>query len=257
MRDRTLFILFVVIALVLLFGSAEQRLKKAQVIGKTLYSPLMSSLRTIQNLSTIQQNNHKLRHDLATKTIELQQLHNRYDKARALSMEGSGIGYEFTIGEIVSYQGSFEDRYFVVNQGENQGVEVDFPVISNEGIVGKVISVSPNYCVVLPLTHEKFKLAVMLQRNHLQGLLESDIKGVTAVNLIRLGSDVKVGDEVVSSTLSTVFPKNFPVGKVSKLRESADKLHISAEITSYINPAMLDQVIILHYHKDTDYETTR
>jgi len=254
-RDRSLFILYIIIALILLFGSAEQRLRKAQFLSKSIYLPFISSLKLIKDLGEIQANNWKLREELSVKTIQLQQLQNSYDKQRALSMEDVGEGYEFTIADIISYRGGLDDRSFIINRGKKHGVEIDFPVISSSGIVGKVISTSSNYAIVMPLSHRKFKLAVMVKKNHLQGLLECDINGTITMNLLRLGADINVGDEIVTSELSTVFPKNFPVGVVSQLRDASDELHLQATIVPHANTAMLDQVIVLHYHKDTSYET--
>lgn len=255
MRDRSFLIIYIIIALILLFGSAEQRLRKAQFLSKSLYFPFVSSLKLIDHLTGIEADNWNLREELAAKTIQLQQLQNNYDKQKALSIEDVGEGYEFTIADIVSYRGGLEDRSFIINRGKLHGVDVDFPVISSNGIAGKVIATAPNYAIVLPLSHEKFKLAVMIQRNHLQGLLECDINGVITMNLLRLGADVNVGDEVVTSELSTVFPKNFSVGVISQLRDASDELHVQAIILPHVNTAMLDQVIVLHYHKDTRYET--
>ena len=63
-----------------------------------------------------------------------------------------------------------------------------------------------------------------------------------------------LGDTIVTSNISTVFPKGFPVGIVTKLIEEPDKTHMSAQISTFTKPASLDQVIVLFCKKDTSYE---
>ena len=133
-------------------------------------------------------------------------------------------------------------------------IKKDYPVISTEGIVGKIITVSQNYAVILPLDHHQFKIGVMLKRNHLQGLLESDILGNTFMTMIPIGSDIELGDTLQTSDISSIFPKGYPVGKVIKLIQSPNKIFMKAEIETFVKPTCLDQVVILHYEKEKNYE---
>ncbi|NLN85480.1 MAG: rod shape-determining protein MreC, partial [Candidatus Cloacimonetes bacterium] len=67
----------------------------------------------------------------------------------------------------------------------------------------------------------------------------------TNMNMIRLGSQISAGDTIVTSNLSTLYPKGYPVGKVSRIRDSQDQLFISAEIEPFTQVENLEHVFIL------------
>ena len=75
------------------------------------------------------------------------------------------------------------------------------------------------------------------------------------MTLIKQGSDINLGDTIVTSNISTIFPKGYPVGTVTKLIEAPDKVYMNAEISTFVNSACLDQVIIIFYEKDKKYES--
>ena len=112
-------------------------------------------------------------------------------------------------------------------------LEINSPVISNVGIVGKIISNSINYSVILPLNHSAFKVGVMCKRSHLQGIMESDAFGNSYMNLIKLGSDIVVGDTIVTSNISTIFPKGYPVGTITRLREAPNQVYMYANLQTF------------------------
>ena len=84
--------------------------------------------------------------------------------------------------------------------------------------------------------------------------MKSDIFGNSYMTLIKPGSDIKVGDIIITSQISSVFPKGFPVGKVTKLIENQTDIFMSAKIQTFINPSELDQTVVLLYEKDESYE---
>ncbi|HCX74016.1 MAG TPA: hypothetical protein DHM37_09890, partial [Candidatus Cloacimonas sp.] len=71
---------------------------------------------------------------------------------------------------------------------------------------------------------------------------------------IKPGADIALGDSVVTSNISTIFPKNYPVGIVSGIDRSPDKIYIQAKIKPFVEPSKLNQVIILLDKKDIRYE---
>ena len=255
MRKNIPFIIYLLLALSLFLGNNEQRIKKANFLSQTLYYPFISSINKIESLFKIKEQNIILSQQLAQHTIMITALENKLSEIRSTQIKYDTGDSDFVLADIIGYEGSFIERNFIINKGKVNKIKIEYPVISNEGIVGKVISVSQNYSVVLPMNHSTFRLGIMLKRNHLQGMMESDIYGNSYMTLIKLGSDVILGDTIVTSNISTVFPKGYPVGVVTKLIEVPDKVYMNAKILSFANPGSLDQVIVLLYEKDKSYET--
>lgn len=235
-------------------GNNENRLAKAQFLSKTIYFPLINSIQKINSLFDLKEKNQLLSEKLSEHTIRISELENILVKIENSKIDYETGNYSHLLADIVGFKGAFQERCLIINKGKMDNIKLDYPVISNDGIVGKIIAVSHNYSIVLPLDHSRFKLGIMSKRNHLQGIMKSDIFGNSYMTLIKPGSDIKVGDIIITSQISSVFPKGFPVGKVVKLTENPADVFMSAKIQIFINPSELDQAVVLLYEKDESYE---
>jgi len=256
-RKKFLFFFYLLISLFLIIGGNEARQKKAAFLSRNIFSPFIGSIENIKSLFEVKSQNRILSEQLALQTrkiVELENLIREINNARIKYETDETEKYYYVIADIVGYSGVYNDRNLILNKGVLSDILINSPVVSNQGVVGKVISTSLNYSIVLPLNNPSFKVSVMCKRSHLQGMLESDLYGNSNMNLIKLGSDIAVGDTIVTSNVSTFFPKGFPVGVVTKLKGSPDQVYMSARIRTFVDPASLDQAIILQYTKDLRYE---
>jgi rod shape-determining protein MreC len=248
------FLIYIVLAIFLFIGSNDDRLKKAQFLNNTIYFPLVNPIHKFNSLLDFKEKYKILKKEHAEQTIRVIKLENKLVEIENSKIKYETSNYNHLLTDIIGFKGDFKERCLIINKGKRNNIKLNYPVISNDGIVGKIIAVSHNYSIVLPLDHSIFKLGIMSKRTHLQGIMESDIFGNSYMTLIKPGSDIKVGDIIVTSQISSVFPKGFPVGKVVKLTENPADVFMSAKIQTFINPSELDQAVVLLYEKDESYE---
>lgn len=238
-------ILFI-IALALFAGSSASRSVKAQWLSQTVFLPFTKTIQAFYTIQRLKVENYNLRDNLTRKALENLALTNHLkalQSGRSFSFELNGTPY--TMAEVIGYSGQFHERNLIINKGFGDGIETDSPVVSSDGIIGKIITVNRNNSIILPLTHSQFQLAVMDKSTNVQGVLQSDLLGTTSMNLIKLGSQISIGDTIVTSNLSRLFPKGFPVGKIKRIKESQDNLFLSAEIIPFTLVENLEHVFIL------------
>ena len=255
MRKQYLFFIYFALSLFLIIGGNEARQYKAKFISRNLFSPFIDSIHSIRSIFEVKKRNRLLSHQLAVQTKKIAELENLIDKINSTNIEYEAENYHYVLADVVGYAGIFHERNLILNKGVLSDVMIGAPVVSNRGVVGKVVTTSLNYSIILPLNNPSFKLSVMCKRSRLQGMLESDIFGNSYMNLIKLGSDIAIGDTIITSNISTIFPKGFPVGIVTRLRETPDQVYMSATLKNFVDPASLDQAIILQYAKDLRYES--
>ncbi len=246
MKNYLLPLVLAVLALACLLGSTPTRVKRADWLGQTVFIPFTHSLKVIRTNTTLKNEIARLRRELAEKTLVNLRLANALkesDPRQAISFDTGDVGFD--MAEVIGYSGQFHQRNLIVDKGLVNGVRKDRPVISATGIVGKVISVSSSHSVVLPLSNPQFQVTVMDKQTSVQGILQSDLGGRIMMNMIKLGSEISTGDTIVTSNLSTLFPKGYPVGTISRISESQDYLFISAEITPFTLVENLEHVFIL------------
>lgn len=230
----------------MLLGTEESRIRKAGWLGNTVFFPIIHSLQAIRTNSELRQEVFSLREKLTQANLEKLSLVNelrQYTEASAIKFDPGDVDFE--MAEVIGFSGQFQERNLIVDKGLGAGIKIGYPVISANGMVGKIILVNADHSVVLPFSNPRFQVPVMDARTSVQGILESDIAGTTSMNIIKLGSDIAVGDTIVSSNLSRLFPKSYPVGTVKRIRESQDNLFISADITPFTLVENLEHVFIL------------
>lgn len=246
MKRFILPLVLAVLALALMLGSTELRVKRASFFGRTVFIPFTHSLNVIKTNATLKDELRLLRRQQADHILQNLELRNALRKSQSLEAISFETGeMSFELAEVIGYSGQFQQRNLLVDKGLIDGVRKDSPVVSASGIVGKVTSASSSHSVVLPFSNPQFQIPVMNKATSVQGILQSDLAGKTSMNLIKLGSPIAAGDTIVTSNLSSLFPKGYPVGTISRIRESQDYLFISAEIKPFTQVENLEHVFIL------------
>ncbi len=255
-RDRLLWLTYLLISLILLIGSNEQRLSKANFLGSSVYLPLLSSLNRVEEIFSLRRRNRILSEKLAEHIITANSLEQElHTLVRVIHIqenfhrETSGTN-SFKISSVIAHSGDISNRTLIIDKGKSDGVKVNFPVISENGVVGKILNVFPNHSVVLPITNSRFKLGVITEMTNIQGLMEADVYGNISMDMIRTGSPVNVGDVIVTSSVSTFFPRGYPIGRITRLLKDPEDVFMKAQISPYAKVNDLEQVIVLFYEKD-------
>lgn len=246
MKRFVLPIVLVVLSLILMMGSTETRIKRASFFSKTIFFPISSSLESIKTNATLKKEVQQLDKQLAETKLENLRLKNLILESKTRESMTFDTGeVELILAEVIGYSGQFQQRNLIVNKGSLNGIKPELPVISTSGIVGKVITVASDHSIVLPFTNPRFQLPVMDKDTGVQGILQADLSGVIYMNMIKIGSQISVGDTIVTSNLSDLYPKSYPVGIVSRIHESQDYLFISAEIKPFTQIENLEHIFII------------
>jgi len=131
-----------------------------------------------------------------------------------------------------------------INRGSDDGIQKDMAVITSTGVVGKVQTVLPATAKVLLLTDPGSTLAVRVQRNREEGLLEGKLVNC-ALKYVSFYVDIQEGDLLVTSGLDGIYPKGLAVATVVKVT----KHEASAFQTVIAEPAVrfsrLEEALVL------------
>jgi len=131
--------------------------------------------------------------------------------------------FDFIPAEVVNLSFSGVNNFITLNKGAAQGIKPDMGVISQEGVVGVVSNVSPNFSVVIPIINPKFRLSAKLKNSENYGSVSWDGKDIRQVQLRELPKHevFHQGDTVLTS-FSRIFPRNLIIGFVKDRGVSGD-----------------------------------
>ncbi len=130
--------------------------------------------------------------------------------------------FSYTEAQVIKNTWSQQNNYIMIGKGRNSGIEPDQAVVSPDGIVGVVVSVSANFATVMPVLHSDSRNSVKVKRTGISGSLVWDGKDYRYAQVIDVPTthQFNQGDTIITSGLAGDFPEGIAVGYV----ESAENL---------------------------------
>ncbi|MDR0796852.1 MAG: rod shape-determining protein MreC [Tannerella sp.] len=124
--------------------------------------------------------------------------------------------YDYITAEVVNNSITGLLNYITVKKGTKEGIRPEMGVISAHGVVGKVYKVNDHFTVIIPLLNPKWKLSCKILNSNYSGLLVWNGRNTQYANLEELPThtEFQVGDTVVTSGFSGVFPPGIIVGTI-------------------------------------------
>jgi rod shape-determining protein MreC len=128
--------------------------------------------------------------------------------------------YVYINAKVVNNSTNKQYNYITLNRGSNNGIEPDMAVLSSDGIVGIVKDVTDNYSSVISLLNRYFKVSAKIKRNGYFGPLAWTGRGHSKAILTDIPHHVEIliGDTIVTSGYSAIFPENYMIGITSDFR---------------------------------------
>jgi rod shape-determining protein MreC len=145
---------------------------------------------------------------------------------------------------VIGFDASTWSRTVVLDKGGRSGIKEGMPVVTNAGVVGRVIKVAPGQSRVLLVTDAASAGAVLVQRTRTRAVCRG--RGDTLILDFALRQeDVQVGDRVVTSGTGGIFPKGLLMGSVVKVARGDYGLFQSVEVEPAVDFSRLEEVLIL------------
>ncbi len=200
-------------------------------------------------LRNVRKQNEQLRDEIQRLRLEQVRLTEDANQARRLqALLGFKEQYisQTLPAQVISSTGSEFTRGIYIDKGAREGIKRDMPVITADGVVGKVYSVFPSSSLVLEINDPSSGAGVILEKSRLQGILKGDQRGTGETYISNIMSDEKVepGDVVITSGGDRVFPKGMPVGTVDKIQTGSDAF-LSVRVRPAARLDRLEEVLII------------
>ncbi|HEX5961856.1 MAG TPA: rod shape-determining protein MreC [Rhodanobacteraceae bacterium] len=161
------------------------------------------------------------------------------------------LGMHAQLARLIDVQlGPTRDRV-MLNVGAREGVHVGQVVIDSRGVMGQVIETLPHAAVAMLVTDPEHAVPVMLARTGVRGIAQGtgDADQLVVPNL-PLSSDVRPGDQWVTSGLGGRFPAGFPVGTVTRLQRGPSGMFLEAMVKPAAQLERSGEVLLLRDQPD-------
>ncbi len=240
------FILFVILSFILIYNSDTNQLKPPFFYNITTY--LTSPITRLSQLSQAVRENEILRDKLIVLSLEKETL-LEYGIENARLKEMLDFKRESEIEMVpakVINMGLISNLLsMTVDVGSNVGVLKNSPVITPSGIIGKISVVNNNSSVVQLISDPDFRVGVRFLPSGAIGILRWRIDNICDVREVYKNSIINVGDRVVTSGLSDIFPTGFPVGVVSSVADDRNQFQKIVSVQIEENLSSLIHVFVI------------
>ena len=135
---------------------------------------------------------------------------------------------------------------FFVNKGRVDGVKKDQPVITPDGVVGRILKTAPHYATVLVLTDPNSYIPVLGQKSRTQGITRGQGQGeALQVNHVPKNGLLFSGELLITSGLADIYPKGLPVARITDIEITELSLFKKVVSGPLVRPFQLEGVLIL------------
>jgi rod shape-determining protein MreC len=146
---------------------------------------------------------------------------------------------------VIGWDSSGLFKSIILDKGEGDGIRVNMPVVNSEGIVGRIVSVAPNYARTLLITDQNSAIDGLVQRSRGRGMLKGGGSSDCSFDYVIKTCEIRTGDTIVTSGLGGVFPKGLHLGVVTEINDFPGKLFKDVRVAPAVDFSRLEEVLII------------
>lgn len=237
-------------------GVAAVPLNFLSGIFNTLSLGASNVVTDISEIQDLRDRNAELEEALAQlqpEIVQLREINSDYQRlASLLDYSSAALNQQTVAAEVISYDQNSLLRTIVVNRGVRDGIARGMPVVTGNGLIGRVLDVFATTSRILLITDPTSSVSARLQTTRAQGSIVGLLSGNLRMDLIPLEAEVQVGDIVITSGLGGNFPPDLTIGQVESVRQFEFELNQTAEVRSLVDFDTLEFVLIITNFQPVD-----
>lgn len=137
----------------------------------------------------------------------------------------------------------------IIDKGHKHGVRQGMPVVTPLGVVGKIAEVGERISKVTLLTDSRFSVAATIERTREQGLVSGTLRGICRMQYLPVSADIKVGDTILTSKISSFFPPGLMIGTVVSIEENFASPTLECLVRPAVALSQIEEVLVVLSHE--------
>ncbi|MGA8075273.1 MAG: rod shape-determining protein MreC [Candidatus Acidiferrales bacterium] len=184
--------------------------------------------------------------------VDKLQLQNRQLESRAaeadrlaalLNFKQSHTEVPMLVAQVIGASADLASRTIFINRGEHDHLRRNLPVITPDGVVGKIVEVLPGSSQVLLISDQNSGVGALFAETRTHGVVKGTSDPLLRLEYIANEEKVHVGELVVTSGEDKIYPKDLPVGTVTTVKQGNPFQVITVEAAARLD--RLEDVIVL------------
>lgn len=192
----------------------------------------------------------RINESLLVENLRLQEVERENQRLRELlAFAETRPSIEFRGGLILARPIGYDSNNFLnfimLDLGRRHGIEIGMPVVNDQGLVGRISEVNESTSKVLLITDPSSTVNTILQSSRLTGVITGRPGADPVMGFVRQGTEISVGEIVLTSGMGGNFPKGIPVGQVTEVRQRDFEVFQEAVVRPTVDFDRLEVVMVV------------
>lgn len=221
-----LFLIFQMISIAWIFNKNPYQRNILLVTGNQVSGHMHSLTNQVSSYFFLKTENQMLLKSNAELQQQLFQLETQlekyqFDQEVIQAAQENPNSYQEIFATVINNSVSKLHNYITLNKGSNDGIETEMGVVNQNGVIGIVCMVSPNYSKVISLLNTKLRFSCKIKNDEAIGSFHwnGENPEYAIIDELPRHSVFEVGDTIVTSGFSSAFPEGILVGVIDQLTE--------------------------------------
>lgn len=222
----------------------------------TRYLTLQDFLSAPRDIITLRARNADLEaqvSQLQAQVIDLQQRVNETEILAALvDFSRANPESSYKAASVIGRDPSPFLHYIIINRGSNDDIRRGMPVVTNEGLVGRVDAVIADAARVQLITDPASSVNIHLKNANTEAVLIGSITGDVSLDMISQDATVEPGDIILTSGLGGGFPPDLVIGQIVNVHQLPAELFQTATVQPAVDFSRLAIVLVITNFRSVD-----
>ncbi len=209
-----------------------------------------------RDMATLREENITLRNEVAQLQSEIISLQENLAQAEILytllDFARNNPEHEYEAATVIGREISPYLQYIIIDKGSNNGIRYGMPVVTQQGLVGRIDAVISDAARIQLITDAGSVVNVRLKTANVEGQVSGSITGEVSLNMVPIGAKVDIGEVILTSGLGGTYPPNIFVGQVLSMQSRQNALFQTGSVQPIVDFSSLSAVLVITNFKAVD-----
>lgn len=220
------------------------------------YLAIVEFVTVPRDVAMLRQRNAELENKVASLETQNVQLQQQLNEAQAyyalLNFASSRPENSYVAAAIIGRDPVPFLRYVQIDKGSDDGVRRGMPVVTQQGLIGRIDAVTAGAARVQLITDAAAAVNVRLPATQTDVMLVGSVTGELSLEMVPQNITIKPGDLVLTSGLGGMYPPDIVVGQIISVRKRETDLFQTASVQPAANLAGLRAVLVIKNFRPVD-----
>ena len=202
-----------------------------------------------RDMATLREENITLRNEVAQLQSEIISLQENLAQAdilyTLLDFARNNPDHEYEAATVIGREISPYLQYIIIDKGSNDGIRYGMPVVTQQGLVGRIDAVISDAARVQLITDAGSAVNIRLKTANVEGQVNGSITGEISLDMVPIDAKVDIGEVILTSGLGGTYPPNIFVGQVVSMQSRQNALFQTGSVQPIVDFSTLGAVLVI------------